>query len=542
MKRIKLTLPVCLLLAFGVAICAAAPKKPPTLTEDQRIRHLLDRIGFGPRPGDIQRVKQVGLDKYIDQQLHPDTITDDATDKLLARLSTLSMLPADLVDGYRAGRPKAAAAKAEVVARNGTEVAPPAAPQTAAVLQDYREFGARVVGELQFAKTVRAVESNRQLQEVMVDFWTNHFNIDVRKNTDRVLKTVDDRDVIRKFALGNFRDLLGASAKSPAMLVYLDNARSTAPAMQRRPNGPVRSGINENYARELMELHTLGVDGGYTQQDVQEVARCFTGWSVNPQTGAFQFYPRRHDDGEKTVLGRKIPAGGGIQDGETVLDILARSPSTGHFISFKLCRRFVSDDPPKSVVDRAAEVFRKTDGDIRAVVSAILKSREFNSAAAYQAKIKSPFEYAVSAVRAVDGHVVPPAADANPVPLRALIGRTLVGQIATLGEPLMQCQPPTGYPEDSRTWVSAGALISRLNFAVALAHDRVPGVVVPPPPPTAGDQLSALAQLEAGILGGHLSTATKATLQREVASQGEHAEDPALVTALILGSPEFQRR
>ena len=282
---------------------------------------------------------------------------------------------------------------------------------------------------------------------MLTDFWFNHFNVDARKGPDRFLVTAYERDVIRPRVLGKFRELLGAVAHSPAMLYYLDNQLST------------RRGLNENYARELMELHTLGVDGGYTQRDVAEVARAFTGWTIDRprQGGGFRFDPRLHDDGEKIVLGHRIKAGGGMRDGEKVLDILAEHPSTARFIATKLVRRFVSDTPPRSLVDRAAARFRETRGDLREVMRTILTSPEFLSPDVFGAKVKTPFDFVVSAERSLDADVT----DAMP----------LVRTMQQLGMPLYQCQPPTGYKDTTDAWVNTGALVARMNVALQLAHN-----------------------------------------------------------------------
>jgi uncharacterized protein (DUF1800 family) len=419
----------------------------------------------------------------------------------------------------------------------------------------------------------------------MVDFWSNHFNIDMKKGPCRVLKVIDDREVIRPNVFGKFRDLLGASAKSPAMLFYLDNvqnsvAREVGPLEQQmrqrlmenmagqkpdanadnNPPKPKREGgINENYARELMELHTLGVDGGYTQQDVIEVARCLTGWGIQPQQGKFLFAPRRHDNGEKTVLGHKIPAGGGIKDGEMVLDILARHPSTAKHISYKLCQRLVSDEPPTQLVERVAKVFLSTDGDLRKVYEAIVTSPEFFSRDAFRAKIKSPFEFAVSTVRAMGGKInVADPLGANQ--LRSVMeGAAAIGfgaerasrapvkslnwHIYDMGQPLFGYAAPTGYPEDSSKWVSTGALISRLNFALAATGGHVANLQVDRAELMKGvdlnDSTAVLGRLTDIFLHGNLTDATRRTLEKQM--DGE-AINPAKAAALIIGSPEFQRR
>jgi uncharacterized protein (DUF1800 family) len=482
------------------------------LTDDQKILHLLNRITFGPRPGDIARIKQSGLDRFIDQQLHPETIDDSDLEKRLEVLPTQRLASGELYQFY----PPQQVAEQRANEKNSPPV-----------------FGRpqQVIGELVQQKLVRAASSNRQLQEVLTDFWFNHFNVFAQKEADQWLVTSYEREVIRPHALDKFRDLLLATAQSPAMLFYLDNWLSASPdSKQPRPprppqppnaqppkpapgatskpaDAPVtasgsdqnpamasgkdgsqnpqsneppkpaappklppprKPGINENYARELMELHTLGVDGGYTQKDVQEVARCFTGWTIDRpfQGGGFVFRPWMHDNGAKTVLGITIPAGGGVNDGLRVIDILSKHPSTARFISKKLCQRFVSDDPPPQLVERVAQVFLKTDGDIREVIRAIVTSPEFNSPASFRAKVKSPLELASSAIRAVD-------ADTNGAP-------ALHDWIRRMGEPLYQFAFPTGYGEDSAKWVNTGVFFNRINFAVALANNQINGTSFDP--------------------------------------------------------------
>jgi uncharacterized protein (DUF1800 family) len=323
-----------------------------------------------------------------------------------------------------------------------------------------------VARDLTEGKLLRAVYSHRQLDQVLDDFWFNHFNVFLDKGADRYLVTEYERDAIRPRVLGKFRDLLEATAKSPAMLFYLDNWQSVGPNSPQLRGRKGSRGLNENYGRELLELHTLGVDGGYTQHDVTEAARCFTGWTIDqPQRGGtFVFNQRVHDDGEKVVLGLKIPAGGGQSDGEKVLDIVARHPSTAHFISHKLAMRFVADDPPASLVDRMAQTFLKTDGDLREVMRTMLKSKEFWSEGAYRSKMKSPLEMVASAVRALNGDVD--------------YAFPLVNQVAQLGEPLYRKAEPTGYSNSSREWLNSGGLLARMNFALQLADNRVPGVKV----------------------------------------------------------------
>ena len=337
-----------------------------------------------------------------------------------------------------------------------------------------------VARDLMESKILRAVYSSRQLDEVLADFWFNHFNVFLDKGADRYLITEYDQAAIRPHVLGKFRDLLEATAKSPAMLFYLDNWQSVG-ANVPVPRGPnaVRRGLNENYGRELLELHTLGVDGGYSQKDVTEVARCFTGWSIDrPQLGgSFLFTPRLHDRGEKTVLGVKILAGGGIEDGEKVLDIVARHPATAHFICKKLAQRFVADDPPPALVERMAQTFLKSDGDIRAVLRTMFDSREFWSEGAFRSKMKSPLEMVVSAVRASNGNVD--------------FATGLVNQVAQLGEPLYRKQEPTGYSNTGNEWMNSAGLMARMNFALQLASNKVPGVKVEKPENSAGIALGS---------------------------------------------------
>ena len=323
---------------------------------------------------------------------------------------------------------------------------------------------AMVAQDLMEAKLLRAVYSNRQLQEVLADFWYNHFNVFIEKGDDRYLVTAYERDAIHPHVLGKFEDLLRATAQSPAMLFYLDNWESVgaqSPAGIRRQRG-----LNENYGRELLELHTLGVDGGYTQKDVTEVARCFTGWTIRqPQRAAeFEFNPRMHDDGEKTVLGVRIPAGGGIDDGFQVLHLLAHHPSTARFISRKLAMRFVADDPPATLVNRMAATFLKKDGDLRAVLKTMFDSPEFWSRGAYRSKIKSPLEMVASSLRALNAQVD--------------FTSGLNNQLNQLGEPLYRKAEPTGYSNSSQEWLNSAGLLARMNFSVALANNKVPGVKV----------------------------------------------------------------
>ena len=607
------------------------------MTADEAITHALNRLAYGPRPGDIERIKKMGLAKWIDEQLNPSAIDDRAVEARVGNYPTLRMSSSSLIASYpqpkqaeKAAQKQAEAqnqnqeqrrsdAAAQVVAADmkpgtasdsgGTSSRPiyasdvegknPAAnaDDTPAAMkappgQDAATTGgggkrdvlgggdpnavpraiaddskrpARVVEELGMAKVTRAVYSERQLQQVMDDFWFNHFNVFAGKGEDRYYLTSYERDVIQPHALGKFKDLLTATAKSPAMLFYLDNFLSADPraaqraaeerairqAMRRgpyaRPMPPPNQkkqerGLNENYGRELMELHTLGVDGGYTQKDVTEVARCFTGWTIDKprQHPEFKFDDRVHDPGTKIVLGKRIHSGG-MKDGEEVIDLLVKHPSTAKFVSTKLARRFVSDTPPDALVKRMAETFHSSNGDIRAVLHTMIYSPEFWGPEARNAKIKTPFELVVSAVRALGTDVD------TPMPLVQWVGR--------IGEPLYQCQPPTGYSDKAEAWVNTGALLNRLNFSLALAGNRVRGsrsdVGSILGADSAADAKSALDRAVAIFLGGHAAESTVDTLQKQLESPQvlkAQLDDPikqvdlGVITGLVLGAPEFQRR
>jgi len=604
------------------------------LTEDEATLQALNRLGFGPKPGDVERVKEMGLQKWIDQQLRPDSINDSALEARLDHFPTLKMSSSKLVDEFpqpqvaarREGvsieeyRKEQQARMQEVMQANRTEDGDPnlmngqiqgkfenmdsdANPPKGKgqgkgeggfgnQMFNYMEIHTpqRIVAELSMAKVTRAVYSERQLEEEMVDFWYNHFNVFAAKGADRWLITSYERDAIRPHAMGKFRDLLEATAKSPAMMFFLDNWLSADPAgwakmqrkqqqgrgmRQQRMGGPFGGGpfgrprfpqgqpapangnpndanakgkqkqdrgLNENYGRELMELHTLGVDGGYTQNDVINVAKAFTGWTIEkPQRDPrFFFNDVLHDHTTKTVLGHQI-RGGGIKDGEEVLDILARDPHTAHHISFEISQRFVADDPPPALVDRMAETFQKTDGDIREVLHTMIYSPEFWSKEAYRTKIKTPFELVVSATRAVGADVDVPFA--------------LVQWTNRIGQPLYQCEPPTGYSNKADAWVNTGALLNRMNFSLALTGNRLRGTQVNMETllgdRAATDPHATLNRAVQALLGGQLSQQTRETLEMQLADPQilqASLDDPvkqvnaAMIAGLVLGSPEFQRR
>jgi uncharacterized protein (DUF1800 family) len=599
------------------------------LNSDTKILQLLNRITFGPRPGDVERVRQTGLTAFLQQQLHPESLSDSTAEAKVASLSTLSMSSKVLAENFQEmmaerraqqqepdtfgapGRSSSAAQGSRTVqalhpARKITQGEMQGASQDKAEMLGPR----RAVVELAQEELLRAVYSNRQLQEEMVQFWMNHFNIFADKDAERWLITSFERDTIRPRALGKFEDLLVATAESPAMLFYLDNWLSAKPDEEgkgRHPGGgamhllrpwgsfgsgtagslaqseshPANSqpavpakpkptannhGLNENYARELMELHTLGVDGGYTQSDVIEVARCLTGWTINRprQGGEFLFNSRMHDMGAKVVLGHKIRAGKGMEDGLAVLHILAHHPSTAHFIALKLCRRFVADDPPPSVVETASRAFLRSDGDLRVVLKTILSSPEFYSQAAYRAKVKSPLELVASSMRAL-------GADTD-------AGYPLIHVIARMGQPMFEYQAPTGFPDRAATWINSGTLLTRMNFALAFASNRFPGTTVDwaPLDPGSGNfsPQAALEKVNQQLLQGSLTNQTRESILKQFrdpvgraayqgdgqssdgalrqsvhnasldtgrAGVGKAGELPAM-TALALASPEFQKK
>jgi uncharacterized protein (DUF1800 family) len=642
---------VCLALPCAVSAKTHAAAKPAPLTKRERAEHALDRLTFGPRPGDVERVEKMGVERWIDQQLHPEKI-DDASlgarlDSLPAmRLSTEELIrsyppppiirqldagriamPSDpveraiysnalaefqqrkekkqsagMMDADGAGtsnfnqtikvasllRMPVAQRWAAVLAMQPGTVRPLVQGMTGAqrqqliagmtpeqkeVLLALVEPNRVVAEELQQEKLLRAVYSERQLEEVMTNFWSNHFNIYLRKNGEMPWYLADyERDVIRPHAMGRFEDLLVAVAHSPAMLVYLDNQQSIGPhsvaAMRAAANGGQKKsspGLNENYARELMELHTLGVNGGYTQQDVVEVAKVLTGWGTETkQQGdgfefGFEFNGRRHEPGDKVVLGHRIQENGtgehGEGEGMEVLHLLAMSPATARFLSTKLATEFVSDTPPKSLIDRMTKTYLKSGGDIGRVLRTMFHSPEFWSRDAYRAKLKTPLEFVVSSLRATDADVE------NATALAAALDR--------LGMPLYGVQQPNGYSLKADPWLGAEALLARMNFALALTANRLPGVSVATAQSTESAEQSEM-QLEETLLDGRVAAHTHEVVLQEMESaqatpvaaaafvkgQPRRRSDlfapaaqrvapvnrSALAAALLLGSPDFQRR
>jgi uncharacterized protein (DUF1800 family) len=665
---------------------AAAPSAQ--IEDDKRIVHALNRFTFGIRPGDVERVRAIGMDKWFDEQLHPDQINDSAVEARLAPFRTLKMSTKEMVENFpppqvlkaiengRMSMPSdpgkravyesrmaayqqrqqnkenkggaganaglnnldqpapdmmkpAAESKTSATPKNSPaemrldpndppltaqqrkqqkqredamyadldsdlllQMAPEArykailkmsaeerldlartykGPRAMQLLDgmkpEQRETVEAIVqpqavlGELAEAKLLRAIYSDRQLEEVMSDFWFNHFNVFIGKGPDRYMINAYERDVIRPHAMGKFKDILAATAKSPAMLFYLDNWQSVGPDSELAVYGPQRrgarrgrfarprpqaknrpSGLNENYAREIMELHTLGVDGGYTQKDVTELAKVLTGWSIEqPQLGgSFRFNERAHEPGAKYILGHKIGEHG-EKEGEEMLDILAHHPSTAKFISRKLAMRFVSDNPPQSLVDRMAETFMKKDGDTREVLRTLFHSPEFWAADAYRAKLKTPLEFVASAARVSGADIQ------NALPLVATLNR--------MGMPLYAMQPPTGYSMKAEAWVNSSALLNRMNFALQLGSGKLPGTSLDPQVlihgPAPEDSVAALSALEQSILAGDVSAQTHAVLQKQLndpqisqrkLDDMDKKPNYGAIAGLIMGSPEFQRR
>jgi uncharacterized protein (DUF1800 family) len=497
--------------------------------------HVLNRLAFGPRPGDIERVMKMGIDSYIDQQLHPETIPmPPELGERLAKLSADETSQADLITTYR----KVIKAAME----DGTGGAPGGGLAIRNAL--YKKMAVHF-GEL---RLIPAIESPRQLEEVMVDFWFNHFNVVAGKGLDHVLIADYERKAIRPHAMGRFRDLLGATAKHPAMLFYLDNWLSTSPTATGGVPGTRKTvaGLNENYARELMELHTLGVDGGYTQADVTTLARMLTGWSFDPRRAenddSFRFFKGLHDDGEKVWLGKAVPVRG-LAEGEWALDVLASSPATAHHVSYKLAQYFVADDPSPELVDILAQRFLATDGDIRAVLDTLFRSPEFRAASSFGEKFKTPYQYVISVVRAAGVEVE------NVRPLLAAMKR--------MGMPLYGCQSPDGYKNTEDVWLNPDALAQRISFASGIglglsplaaavddAVDNDPYAGRPPRNPATTDvPRQPVASAEASPLDVNAVLATvgdQVSLQTraKIAALGPSPYN----AAQVLGSPDFMRR
>ncbi len=512
------------MLSIVATLCvltAQATGVAPALTPRDSAFHALNRLAYGARPGEADSVAKVGVMRWIEQQLDADHIPDS---RLAAREREFKILDYDRAN--LAGRYRDAVQERQRLQREAAATGDSSRMRGARPMQEFRELG----GELQQLAIVRAAISERQLREVMVDFWTNHFNVFVGKGADRFLLPSYIEETIRPRALGRFEDLLIATARSPAMLFYLDNAQSVAPGSSplgplsalRRGGTGVRRGINENYARELMELHTLGVDGGYTQQDVINVARIFTGWSIErPDRGAgFVFHDWAHDQGDKVVLGQKFKSDG-EDEGIRLLKFLANQHATMHHVSAKLCARFVADEPPDGCVDAAVAAWQETHGDIRAVLRAIFTSPDFWTPQVVRAKVKTPFEFVVSAVRAAG---VEP--DDTP---------RLAQMVARLGEPLYQQPAPTGYAETEAHWVNSGALLARMNAAMAIAKECSSI-------PTIDDHAQLVDQIDQRLIAGTMSPHTKTVILEQLMDIADPQQAKTLAVGLALGGPDFQKQ
>jgi len=526
---------------------AASPQSAmpgAALTPQDSALHALNRLAYGPRPGDVPRVAAEGVMRWIDHQLSPDRIDDDRLAQRERRFDILRYDRGDLAALYTAAQRERRERKlaAGQTAQDSDSVGAQHAAPLPRLPDPMMLKNRRLASEFADLAVVRAALSERQLYEVMVDFWTNHFNVYAAKGADRFLAPDYIEHTIRPRAMGKFEDLLIATARSPAMLFYLDNWESVAPGTSppfplsaRRRGGqgvrPVPKGINENYARELLELHTLGVDGGYTQHDVIDVARIFTGWSIErPQQGGdFEFHDWAHDREEKLVLGVQFEGGHDMDEGIRLLKLLANHPATMHHVSRKLCQRFVNDDPPDGCVDDAVAAWQRSSGDMREVLRAIFHGPDFWAAANVRAKVKTPLEFVVSAARAV-------AAEPDTSPRLAQV-------VARLGEPLYLHVAPDGYPEREAAWVNSGALLDRMNTAVALASGKLPGVTVGLDSiVSAGDADQLIGVVNEKILSGTMSENTKQVLRRDLAGIGDPAQARALAVGLAIGGPEFQKQ
>ncbi len=485
----------------------AARQEP--LGDEERAHHALKRLAYGPRPQDVQDIQRLGaarwLEGFLQAQLQPQPLPP-ALEQRLAGLATWQESQGELGERFRRAQQLQREAKAAGPAASAADSGPGAR----------RELVRPVLLEAQSQRLWRALESPAQLQERLVEFWFNHFNVYAGKNAVSVYAGAYEREAIRPHLLGRFRDMLGATAKHPAMLIYLDNHLSVAPGFQPRRANARSQGLNENYARELMELHTLGVDGGYTQADVTELARMLTGWTLDPRglgrsRDLFAFDPRRHDHGEKQWLGRRIRASSpreGQAEGEQALDILARHPSTARHLSRKLAQFFVADEPPAALVERLAQVFLRSDGDLRQWTEALVQAPEFWSPAQWQAQFKTPYRYLLSALRAVNAQVDEPA--------------LLLPLLAQAGQPLYGWQTPDGYKPTAAAWRGPETLTQRVQFASSLAEGRL------------GRRWGADTRPQAVLatLGPSLQAPTRAALQ---------GESPSAQAALLLASPDFMQ-
>ncbi len=540
-----------------------------TMSATDSARHVLNRLAYGATPGAIDSIGRAGVLKWVDRQLGYNDVQDPQLANMERGFDVLQLSRLDLQDLQQKNQLKVQRAQA----LNDSASRQRLLDQLRVEQQGDRRSLQGLIGQLQSVTMARAIESGHQLDEILVDFWMNHFNVFINKGPDRAYFADYLEQTIRGHALGTFEDLLIATARSPAMLFYLDNAESVAdstvervaalrggrgrgagrgrlrfpatrpgifPATGVDPMSPAARqataqqkaprGLNENYARELMELHTLGVDGGYTQQDVIAVARVLTGWTIDRKDASFIFRPLAHDDLPKVVLGQKFAGGHGEDEGVRLLKLLAAEPATMHHISAELCARFVNDVPPDGCIDDAVAAWRRSGGEIREVVRAIIHSPDFWAPVNIQSKVKTPLEFVASALRAVNG--VP---DSTP---------RLAQRVGQLGEPLFQHATPDGYGERQQDWVNSGALLARMNFAVQLASGRVPGANVDLDRVVAltDDHAALIAAVDHVVLGGAMTRQTRETILKELADIPDPRMARALAVGLALGGPEFQRQ
>ncbi|MFC5474543.1 DUF1800 domain-containing protein [Paraherbaspirillum soli] len=507
----RCVLAAALLVAGSGALNAQAQADQAPLNDSEKALHVLNRLAYGPRPGDVDAVKRLGAKRYIEQQLNPDSIAlpVELTDKL-SGLSTYQLTPTQLYQQY----------------------GPPSFPPNSATPEEKNAARQRANKEItpqaHLARLWLATESPRQLQEVMTEFWFNHFNVFEGKDWVRYWNAEYEKDVLRPNALGNFRQLLGAVAHHPAMLYYLDNWLSSG---ANTPEAKGRfKGLNENYGRELLELHTMGVDSGYSQADVIALARILTGWTINEKgmkdgQPPFIFNPRRHDAGDKILLGQRIQ-GGDAQEGEQALDKLAMHPATAHFIANKLVQYFVSDHPQPALVEKLARRFLSTDGDIKAVLHTLFDSPEFWSRSNYQTKFKTPYQYIVSSLRAT----------ATPV----LNVKPIDGVLNQLGQPLYGWLTPEGYKFSEEAWLNPDALLRRINFVNGLSNGKSPIARSETPPPAAGSTPPPAATVVPVDPQQLMQTLTPMLDQRSFGTIAN--APPNLRVGLILGGPDFMKR
>ncbi len=523
---------ITLLFFFTHPLFIHPQDNPASLSERQKELQVLNRITFGPRTIDLDHIEKIGIQSFITEQLNPDKIDDSACEKDLKKFDLIDKSTEDLMTLFPdpANPIRRPELRGKIRDKQSADEA----------YHNIEKMGL----ELASAKLTRAVESRRQLQEIMVNFWFNHFNVHFWKNEVPWLIIPYERDSIRPHVLGKFRDLLLAVAKSPAMLVYLDNASNHG-----NPTGTGTMKINENYGRELLELHTVGVDGGYTQNDVIEAARVLTGWGIQgmgynsaPISVVFKFKPYQHDDGAKVVLGHTFGPDQGEAEGVQMIAMLATHPSTAHFISTKLCRHFLSDDPPEELVKRVAARFLATDGDIKETLKAIFDSPEFFDPRYYKVKIKTPLEFVAGSLRAAG---------------TSIIGwDSVYWDLQGMGEPLYLCEPPNGYPDVAKAWIGSGSLLTRLNFATDLFKtpyggylrtdlDGLEGNVV------YNDGKTMLNNLIHNLLLDDISKTSRQALENQLENPDisqvalfghKKGIDNKKLAALVLSVPEFQKR